>query len=313
MNGTLLHTITLPESGNGSDCMLVPTGEGDFLALAWPILVRIGWNSEVRWISRQGHHHDVALDGQGHIYTLSEKPGFLDRGTLRVPIRDHSVLVLDGRGQVIREIELSPLFESAIPRQRIAWMARLRRRPDPSAWPYEVVSDVYHPNTVAVLDRDVGPGRPGHLLLALRELNLVALMDPEREVILWRWGTRQLDRPHHPSVLANGHLLIFDNGWRRQWSRVIEIAPPLGRIVWTYQGNPAESFFSQVRGSAQALPNGNVLITESTKGRIFETTRAGEIVWEFWNPDRTEDGARRQIYRMRRFAPDRLGFPNRSP
>ena len=49
-------------------------------------------------------------------------------------------------------------------------------------------------------------------------------------------------------------------------------------------------FFSAVQGAAQALPNGNVLVTESTKGRVFEVTRDGEIVWEFWNPDRTAAG-----------------------
>jgi len=309
MNGTVLHTITLPEAGDGSDCLLVPTGEGDFLALAWPILVRIGWDSEVRWISREGHHHDVSLDSAGYIYTLSEKPGFLSRGGERIPIRDHSILILDGTGQPVREIELSPLFGPTVPRERIAWMRRLLRRPEPEAWPYEVVSDVYHPNTVGVLERDLGGGKPGDLLLCFRELSLLAIVDPDRETVVWRWGGRELDRPHHPSVLENGHLLIFDNGWRRKWSRVIEVAPSVGKIVWSYQGDPRESFFSDVRGSSQALPNGNVLITESTKGRVFEITRAGEIVWEFWNPDQTEDGARRQIYRMQRFDPDKLSLP----
>jgi hypothetical protein len=309
MNGTVVHTITLPEAGDGSDCLLEPTGEGDFLAVAWPILVRIGWDSGVRWISREGHHHDVSVDSAGRIYTLSEKPGFLSRGRERIPIRDHSILILDGTGRVVREIELSPLFGRAVPTGRIAWMRRLLRRSEPEEWPYELVSDVYHPNTLAVLERELGGGKPGHLLLCFRELNLLAIVDPDREALVWRWGGRELDRPHHPSVLENGHLLIFDNGWRRKWSRVIEVAPGAGEIVWSYQGDPRESFFSEVRGSSQALPNGNVLITESTKGRVFEITRAGEIVWEFWNPDQTEDGARRQIYRMQRFDPATLGLP----
>jgi hypothetical protein len=311
MRGTVRHTLTLPEAGNGSDCMLVPTGEGDFLALASPILARIGWDSEVRWIRRDGHHHDVALDAAGNIYTLSEKSGFLSRAGARIPIRAHSVLILDGRGQVVREIALTPLFASDIPRERIAWLRRLLRRPEPEAWPYEVVSDVYHPNTIGVLDREVGLGRPGHLLLALRELDLVALVDPNREAVVWRWGRGRIDRPHHPSVLPNGHLLIFDNGWRRKWSQVIEVAPTTEQVVWAYRGDPRESFFSDVRGSAQALPNGNVLITESTKGQVFEVTREGEVVSEFWNPDQTDDGMRRQIYRMQRFEPEQLGSPSR--
>jgi hypothetical protein len=309
MNGTVIHTITLPETGEGRDCTLVPTGDGDFLALTWPLLMRIGWDSEVRWISRAGHHHDVDLDGEGKIYTLSEKPGLLARGSSPLPIRDHSVLILDGNGRAIREIELSPLFSNDVSRERIALMRRLLRRPEPEARPYDLASDVYHPNAIAILDRDAGPGRPGNLLLCLRELDLLAIIDPDQPAVVWRWGRKELDGPHHPSLLANGNLLIFDNGPSRQWSRIIEVVPTTGRIVWIYRGDPPESFFSKVRGSAQALPTGNVLITESTRGRVFEVTRAGEIVWEFWNPERTGDGTRRQIYRMQRFDLDRLGLP----
>jgi len=32
------------------------------------------------------------------------------------------------------------------------------------------------------------------------------------------------------------------------------------------------------------LQGGNTLITEGTKGRIFEVTSTGTIVWEFMNP-----------------------------
>jgi hypothetical protein len=137
----------------------------------------------------------------------------------------------------------------------------------------------------------------------------VAIVDPDRPAVVWRWGKQRIDHPHNPTLLPNGHLLVFDNGPRRKWSRVIEVAPATGKIVWTYHGDPRESFFSQVRGSLQALSNGNVLITESTKGRVFEVTREGEIVWKFWNPDQTDDGVRRQIYRMQRYESDWLGLP----
>ena len=70
--------------------------------------------------------------------------------------------------------------------------------------------------------------------------------------------------------------------------------------VWEYRGDPPESFFTRERGGAHALSNGNVLITESAHGRVFEVTRQGEIVWEFWNPDFSAEGPRRQIYRMYR-------------
>ena len=45
---------------------------------------------------------------------------------------------------------------------------------------------------------------------------------------------------------------------------------------------------------------------ESETGRIFEITREGEVVWEYFNGDvRTEDGRKERaaIYRARWFPP----------
>ena len=60
------------------------------------------------------------------------------------------------------------------------------------------------------------------------------------------------------------------------------------------------SFFTEGRGSAQRLPNGNTLACEAERGRAIEVTPDGEIVWEFLNPERRGD-ARKRIYRVRRF------------
>jgi hypothetical protein len=52
----------------------------------------------------------------------------------------------------------------------------------------------------------------------------------------------------------------------------------------------------------QRLPNGNTLITESDNGRVFEVTRDGEVVWEFFMPTVSQKGGvlRSTIYRMTR-------------
>ena len=99
----------------------------------------------------------------------------------------------------------------------------------------------------------------------------------------------------------DGHLLVFDNGAFRGWSRVLEIDPVSGRVVREYSGDPPRSLFSKTRGSAQRLPNGNLLVTESDRGRAVEITPKGEAVWEFFNPERDESEKRRRpIYRMTR-------------
>ncbi|HHX77017.1 MAG TPA: hypothetical protein GX697_01515, partial [Firmicutes bacterium] len=42
--------------------------------------------------------------------------------------------------------------------------------------------------------------------------------------------------------------------------------------------------FSDRCSSADRLPNGNTLITETIRGRVIEVTPDREIVWEFLNP-----------------------------
>lgn len=77
------------------------------------------------------------------------------------------------------------------------------------------------------------------------------------------------------------------------------------KIIWKYKGDPPKSFYSFSRGACQKLPNGNVLITESDKGHVFEITRDGKIVWEFFNPDIDEKKKKRAaIYRMMRLDED---------
>jgi hypothetical protein len=67
-----------------------------------------------------------------------------------------------------------------------------------------------------------------------------------------------------------------------------------------YEADERADFFTARGGDAQRLPNGNTLICESEKGRVFEITPEGEIVWEFWHPEITDGQKRKTIYRMER-------------
>ena len=88
-------------------------------------------------------------------------------------------------------------------------------------------------------------------------------------------------------------------------TRVLELEPLSQEIVWVYEGDPAESFFSMRRGSNQRLPNGNTLICESEKGHVFEVDAVGERVWEFWNPE-IRDDRRKRIYRFMRVSEEEV-------
>ncbi|MFH5256201.1 aryl sulfotransferase, partial [Burkholderia semiarida] len=102
-------------------------------------------------------------------------------------------------------------------------------------------------------------------------------------------------------ALDNGHILAFDNGNFREgahvaFSRVVEIDPADHRVVWSYQDEMVNAFYTAFMGNAQRLWNGNTHITESATGRLFEVTPAGEVVWEYilpWFAEYPDAAARR--------------------
>jgi outer membrane protein assembly factor BamB len=129
----------------------------------------------------------------------------------------------------------------------------------------------------------------GDILASYRPTSTVIRISRTTGKILWKLGSPTVAGQHAPTLLANGNILIFDNGVHRlddpvPFSRVIEVDPATNTIVWKYQDKPAWNFFSPRMGCAQRLPNGNTLITESSFGRLFEVTNEGEIVWEYVNP-----------------------------
>ena len=125
-------------------------------------------------------------------------------------------------------------------------------------------------------------------MVCLRDLDLIAIVSPDSAKPVWSWGDGELERPHHPTLLENGNILVFDSGTTRGFSWVKELDPITKTVEWEYKADPPEEFFSNKRGVSQRLSNGNTLITESNPGRVFEVTLSGEKVWEHYSLGTTE-------------------------
>jgi len=103
-------------------------------------------------------------------------------------------------------------------------------------------------------------------------------------------GDQQLFGSHDASLEENGNLLIFDNGWHRpegERSRVVEVDPKTGKIVWQFSTQMAHAFNSRYQGAVHKLPNGNYFITSTGSGHLMEVTggkKPNEIVWEWYSP-----------------------------
>ncbi|RNC83500.1 MAG: T9SS C-terminal target domain-containing protein [Winogradskyella sp.] len=136
--------------------------------------------------------------------------------------------------------------------------------------------------------------------------------------ILYRWGNpeaygrgttadRQLFGQHFPhfirnSVSDNGKIIVFNNGNGRtpSFSEVYVLNPPIdspgvytqnatlaygpSTPDYTYTDPVPGDFYSAIISGAQRLPNGNTLIMEGTKGRIFEINPSNTVLWEYFIP-----------------------------
>jgi hypothetical protein len=160
----------------------------------------------------------------------------------------------------------------------------------------------------------------GNLLVSFRCINTIVIIDRASGDIIWRWGPGQIAGQHNPTIVESGNILLFDNGAHRAYttidfSRVIEVNPKTNEIEWEYKEDPPFDFNSFICSGAQRLPNGNTLICESTKGRIFEVTRDREMVWEFNSPfyyDHAIFGTNSMIFRAYRYTADHPGLKGRS-
>jgi hypothetical protein len=139
---------------------------------------------------------------------------------------------------------------------------------------------------------------------------------------LYRWGNpqnyrrgdstdRKLFRQHDIRWIEKGkpgagNLTVFNNDIPNRdsmnYSAIYEIIPPTDekgnyllekgkaygpeKPVWTYIAPDSVSFFSSFVSGAHRMNNGNTFINEGARGRYFEVTKEGKIVWEYLNPYR---------------------------
>ncbi len=113
----------------------------------------------------------------------------------------------------------------------------------------------------------------GNTLISPRNFNLMVEVSSQGSVVR-TIGEGVFYSQHDPVVLPDGNILAVSQ-WRTQPHRAIEIDPDTGKIVWEFSMPERRTW--PVR-DADRLPNGNTLITGSTK--IVEVTTDGELVWQ---------------------------------
>lgn len=293
LDGALLHAWEVPYASHSALPPLegphqIPwrrvalLADGGLLAIHdGRALVRVSARSEVVFGSSIRAHHDLALDGElVHVLTRGER--LVPEVNPRDPIVDDRVTTMDLAGNVVAELSLWDAFVASPWRPMLADLT-VR------------VGDVMHSNTLELLDGRLADRSPafarGNWLVCMRDLDLVVVVDPAQRRIVWL-ATGPWRGPHHPTVTGRGTLLVFDNLGNDGDSRLVELEVAAGAVVSLWAPADKRAFSTQFCGVAAPLPNGNVLVTESCRGRAFELTADGDTVWEYRSPRRAGPGGR---------------------
>ncbi|MCC7087445.1 MAG: hypothetical protein IT427_20775 [Pirellulales bacterium] len=270
-------------------------------------LVKLDKDSKLIWKYDGRVHHDFSIDRSGTIYALAHEIRRENSPVaphLRAPMLEDFVVIISPEGKELRRIPVLEAFAKSKFRECLHTIVSNSK------------GDHTHTNDVEVLSEAFAKHHTicaaGDVLISLRNPSLLAILNIEREEIVW--ASRGIwEFQHDPDALDNGNLLIFDNQGNKGKggkSRILEWNPETTAIEWAYVGDTKKPFETSSRGCQDLLPNGNVLITESNNGRLVEVTRDGKVAWEFHNPhrDAKKGDLVAVVYSAERYRAEQLTF-----
>ena len=261
----MLHGMEVFEDGS----LIVTFDVGNAIA-------RVDACGQTMWSVRGGFHHSISRDGAGAIWTWrGEDMVRLDAATgdqtFSLNLRDDVIAAKGGDQRAIFDMRV--------------------RMPDDADGQITYLHDPFHPNDVEVLRPGMADAFPafeaGDLLFSLRELNLVAVVDPRTGILKW-WQHGPWFKQHDPDFEPDGTITVFDNATGRMQSRILQIDPQDRRATVVFEGTEDDPFYTWRRGKHQMLSNGNLLLTEAEHGRALEVSADGHVVWTHdmvWDAD----------------------------
>lgn len=251
-------------------------------------MAKLDRSGAVVWALPHTTHHIVSQAEDGTFWTAG-RIEWPERNPelpmMAPPFEEDTVVQISADGAVLREISVLRLLLDAdmegslfpVGAQTLKGASR----------------DLTHLNDVEVLRTDMADAFPtlaaGDVMLSLRNINLIVVFDPNTLEVKWR-QTGPWHRQHDPDFLADGGISVLNNrmddtrtGSIFGGSNIVIVDPGSRQTRTVYAGNDRDPFFTNIQGRHQHLPNGNMLITETDAGRVFEVDAGGEIVWEFVN------------------------------
>jgi hypothetical protein len=282
-------------------------------------MAKVDKDSKLIWKYNDFANHDISIMPDGRILVLvgeireTPHPAV---SFLKPPFIEPYLVTLSPDGREISRLSVFDMFANS-PAKKFLWQMAKEMNPQPAN------GDIFHPNTITRVTDEAAARNPaferGQYLLSIRNFNMLAVVDLDLGKITWA-SYGPWHRQHSPEFIADGSLVMFDNmgnlGNAPGLSRVLNVDPVTRKILWEYDGTDKDPVFSSVNGGVDPLPNGNVLVTETETGRLFEVTRGKEIVWDYRAPQRAVMGGKTRIpslFSGKRFRREDLPFLNGEP
>jgi hypothetical protein len=279
-HGPLVHGVVLMPDG---DLVF------NFEELA---MVRVDACGNVVWKLPYRTHHSIHRDERGNLWV----PGLITREQAveslpnhQPPFDDYTLLKVSPEGRILEEQSVTDLLVRNGLRGLLHMSSTANRRTT-------VTGDTLHLNDVEVFPATLPAGvfKAGDVMISLRNINAIIVFDPTTWQVKFT-SIGAVLRQHDPDFIDGNTISVFDNNnlsvWRDEsnpeptghYSRIARVSAVTGQVTTRFAGTRERPFFTDIMGQHQLLPNGNVLITESVGGRVFEIDRAGDIVWEYFN------------------------------
>jgi hypothetical protein len=179
--------------------------------------------------------------------------------------------------------------------------------------------DPFHTNSLRILSATeaarLGDAfHAGDALVSMAMLDTIAIIDLDEESARW-WQQGPFGMQHKPRVTQDGKIILFNNYLSAERSSAQIFDVHSHELVWEFTGSESEPLYSKRSGSVEVLPNGNILIVETDRGRVLEIMPNREVVWEFRNPNvaSEQDDLVAHIYSLDRLDESDVAWLERSP
>ena len=155
--------------------------------------------------------------------------------------------------------------------------------------------DPIHLNDIQPVNKDSKYWKKGDVFLSLRHQSMVILYRPSTNKIIWK-SAGKFHHQHDVDILDDKRISIFDNNSKDFYNG--DVVDGFNRIViydfetqnYNYHYNKfleEQDVRTVTDGRSQILPNGDLMVEETTFGRILYFGLDGSLKWSYVN--RAED------------------------